>query len=329
MTSLDSSLAFDVIGDVHGYADKLVGLLETMGYRQNDGVFRHPSRRAVFVGDLIDRKVAFGPTDQTDVVRIARSMVEAGSALMVMGNHEFNAISWVTPNPDKPGDFLRTHQGEKGDGHLKQHRQFLAEVEEGSNTHIEIIDWFRTLPLWLDIGPVRFVHACWHPHSMNVLRPMLEPGDRLSPDVLRLGNTKGTDVYEAVEVLLKGPEASLPEKAWYLDGNGIQRKKGRIKWWDRRAGTLDHAVLIDASMKTLDGLPHPGLPPEPTNVADPFRYHDDIPVFFGHYWGQHPVNISSDNALCTDYSAGKGNPLVAYRWSGEPLDVANFVMFPG
>ena len=327
MSDTKSRSNFDIIGDVHGYADKLVGLLETMGYREQGGAFRHPTRTAVFIGDLIDRNARHGATDQMDVVRIARAMVESDSALIVMGNHEFNAISWATPHPDKPGDYLRTREGEKGAGHRHQHARFLDEVGEGSTTHDEIVDWFRTIPLWIDLGTVRFVHACWHGESMATLRPLLDEGERLTDEVLRLGNTKGTDVHAAIEVVLKGPESRLPEQAWYHDKNDILRKNGRIKWWDPQAATLDHAVLIDGSMKTLDGLPHPGLPPTPTDVAEPYRYREEVPVFFGHYWRRIPLELSAPNALCTDYSAGKGGPLAAYRWSGEPLDVSNFVVF--
>ena len=64
-------------------------------YEVVDGVFRHPERQMIFVGDFIDR----GP-QQREVLRIARSMCEAGTARAVMGNHEFNAIGWVTQNKD-------------------------------------------------------------------------------------------------------------------------------------------------------------------------------------------------------------------------------------
>jgi hypothetical protein len=46
---------FDIIGDVHGCADKLKGLLHRLQYEQRNGVFQHPRRKAIFVGDLIDR----------------------------------------------------------------------------------------------------------------------------------------------------------------------------------------------------------------------------------------------------------------------------------
>lgn len=39
----------DIIGDVHGQFDKLVGLLSSMGYRETGGAWRHPARSAIFV----------------------------------------------------------------------------------------------------------------------------------------------------------------------------------------------------------------------------------------------------------------------------------------
>lgn len=43
------------------------------------------------MGDLIDRGI-----QQRDSMRIARSMVEAGAAKIVLGNHEFNAVAYST-----------------------------------------------------------------------------------------------------------------------------------------------------------------------------------------------------------------------------------------
>jgi protein phosphatase len=76
----DQTGPFDVIGDVHGCCYELRELLGQLGYV--DG--RHPDgRRAIFLGDLVDR----GP-DTPGVLRLVMGMVAAGSALCVMGNHE-------------------------------------------------------------------------------------------------------------------------------------------------------------------------------------------------------------------------------------------------
>ena len=81
---------FDVIGDVHGCRSELEALLGRLGYtitRDGDGnpvdAVHEQSRRAVFVGDLVDR----GP-DTPGVLRLVMGMVAAGHALCVPGNHE-------------------------------------------------------------------------------------------------------------------------------------------------------------------------------------------------------------------------------------------------
>jgi protein phosphatase len=80
---------FDVIGDVHGCRAELEQLLDRLGYQiDRDGAgrpvnARHPARRAVFLGDLVDR----GP-DTPGVLRLVMGMVAAGSAFCVPGNHE-------------------------------------------------------------------------------------------------------------------------------------------------------------------------------------------------------------------------------------------------
>ncbi len=87
---------FDVIGDVHGCCDELEWLLEALGYRKTaapaggaaGAIYAHPGgRKAVFVGDLVDR----GPR-VLDTVRLVRGMVEAGAALCVPGNHDMKLM---------------------------------------------------------------------------------------------------------------------------------------------------------------------------------------------------------------------------------------------
>src|SRR5262249_786079 len=102
---------FDIIGDVHGCCDELETLLCQLGYvkRMKDEGVRmneeanpdHPSsfllqpffsahpqgRKAVFVGDLVDR----GPRI-LDTVRIVHNMVASGSAFCVPGNHDMKLM---------------------------------------------------------------------------------------------------------------------------------------------------------------------------------------------------------------------------------------------
>jgi hypothetical protein len=43
---------YDLIGDLHGHADELTRLLELLGYRNEQGCFRHANRRVIFLGGL-------------------------------------------------------------------------------------------------------------------------------------------------------------------------------------------------------------------------------------------------------------------------------------
>src|SRR5687768_3451538 len=76
---------FDIIGDVHGCYDGLIELLNKLGYdtTEPDRVVPPPGRKAVFLGDLVDR----GP-DSVGVLRLVQIMVRRGDALCVPGNHD-------------------------------------------------------------------------------------------------------------------------------------------------------------------------------------------------------------------------------------------------
>ena len=321
----DTQIGYDIIGDVHGHADKLEGLLRKMDYKFIDGTWQHPERKAIFVGDLIDR----GPR-QLDSVMIAKRMVESGHAHIVMGNHEFNAIAYATPHPNKPGDFLRTHWGKLGRKNRKQHKAFLTAVGKYSVRHKELITWFKTIPLWLDLGELRIIHACWDLKSMKGLKSKLGPNHTVTDELMVTMSTKGHQDYHDLEILIKGPEIEMPDGFKYKDKDEIVRSSARYAWWDSQASTFDVAARIPDNCKAVDGTPFPQLPAVPIPSGNPEPYGDTIPLFFGHYWCTDEDEIISDHAMCVDYSAGKGGPLKAYRWNGESkLDPSvNLVSFP-
>jgi len=98
---------FDIVGDVHGCADELELLLAQLGYvvrwRGEDvDVTPPPGRTLVFVGDLNDR----GPRTP-DVLRIAMSMTEQGTALCVEGNHDNKLGRWLAGANVKTGHGLQ------------------------------------------------------------------------------------------------------------------------------------------------------------------------------------------------------------------------------
>jgi protein phosphatase len=88
---------FDIFGDIHGCCDEFEELLEKLGYQQSviDGngpwghiVYSHPAvRKAVFVGDLVDRGSRI-----LDTLCIVRNMVQFSGALCVPGNHDMKLL---------------------------------------------------------------------------------------------------------------------------------------------------------------------------------------------------------------------------------------------
>ncbi|MEM7429409.1 MAG: polynucleotide kinase-phosphatase [Pseudomonadota bacterium] len=90
---------FDIIGDIHGCFEELIGLLTTLGYDidpHGDNseeliAARHPEGRiAFFVGDITDR----GPRN-VDCLRLVMGMCAEGSGRCVMGNHDFKLMRWL------------------------------------------------------------------------------------------------------------------------------------------------------------------------------------------------------------------------------------------
>ncbi len=305
---------YDIIGDIHGCATELKTLLAQLGYRRDDaGVYRHPERTAVFVGDLVDRGEG-----QLEVLEIVKAMVDSGGAQIVMGNHEFNAICYGTPHPDRPGDFLRTHQDPKNE---EGHRAFLTQLNQEQQAYY--LDWFATFPLWLDLGELRVVHACWNAEAMAVVRAATG-GDRLTDLQHYLdASTKGHPLYEAVEILLKGPEINLEEygQPAYHDHGGKKRSKARVRWWDSDARTLDKIADV-RDVRTVDGGEYPPLPAVEVDEKHlGYVYTDRVPVIYGHYWFDWDGHRDdwTEYTACVDFSAVRnGGKLVAYRWDGGP-----------
>ena len=301
-------MSWDIIGDVHGEADALERLLEAMGYVEVDGAYRHEGgRRVVFLGDFIDR----GP-EQLRVIEIARRMMERSGALAVMGNHEFNAVGFATPDPEAPGAWMRPRIAKN----VRQHRVFLEQVggAEGA-LHRELVGWFKALPLWLDLGELRVVHACWHPREMEVARAHVDARGCLREAAWVPAFRRGEALYEALEAILKGVEMALPPGVTFADKEGHVRKRVRVAWWRSGEQTVREAALLDDATRAK-------LPTTP--LALETIYTEEVPVFIGHYWLRGEPRPLAPNVACVDYSVAKGGHLVAYRWDGEALREEGF-----
>jgi hypothetical protein len=302
---------YDLIGDIHGHADELVGLLERLGYRRNGGCYRHLDRKVIFLGDFIDR----GPKI-LQVVQIARAMVEEGAALAVMGNHELNALAYHTEDPDKPGDYLRRHS----DKNIGQHRKTMEQLQPEQLR--SALEWFRTLPLWLELDRLRVVHACWDAVQLEQVQQALQVHGGVTTSFLKAACTKGSPVFNAVEAVLKGKEAKLPDGISFKDEGGAVRTEIRTKWYLSPKGHTYGSYALQSDKIPCD------LPLAESVMTDSRPYGSaEKPVFIGHYWlsAARPERLA-ENVACLDYSVAKGGFLCGYRWDGEQkVDNERFV----
>ncbi|KUJ77795.1 metallophosphoesterase [Ruegeria profundi] len=290
---------YHIIPDIHGHADKLDGLLAYLGWRKmlSGWIGPTPEQRIVFLGDFIDR----GP-ENARVLDTVRSLIDSGKACAVMGNHEFNAIHYHTVVDGKP---LR----ERSQKNRNQHKSFLDEFPTGDARTRDAINWMKDLPLFFENDLFRAVHACWYAPAIDLLKTELSDTRLSDDDLEREGWTAGP-LWDALQIVTSGVEKQLPEGYSFFDKGEHERHHVRIAWWLNGARSWRDAAQ---SVPDVSSLPDGNLPED---VFD-YIYSDTKPVFFGHYWLTGRPRVEAPHALCLDYSAGKGGPLVAYRFEGD------------
>lgn len=318
---------FDIIGDVHGCLEPLQRLFSLLGYEsyscqhrdESVDCYRHPEHLAVFVGDLLDR----GPKVR-EVLRLVRAMEEQGHALVVLGNHEYNAIAFAEEvtthlemlNHVENLDAERAYLIEDSPLPVRlQHLmkatlvQFAGHVDEWQS----YCEWLRTLPLFLESDVFRVVHACWDAPLIDELRRHYDPL-RLSDDFYRRAREAGSFESRVIDRLTRGTSIRLPEGMESKGFDGFIRRFFRTKFWSESPRTYGDVVfqpdplpyeLVDQPIEAdeREALVHYGA--------------DETPVFFGHYWLKGRPKPLLNNVACLDYSAVNAGRLAAYRFEGE------------
>ena len=292
----------DFIGDIHGHADKLKDLLNKLGYSINNGAYAHPERKVLFVGDYIDRG-----TQIRETLQIVKAMVDAGNAIALMGNHEYNAICFHFQETE--GGHLRKHLIKN----IIQHYETLKQFQNKQSEYEEYLEWFKTLPLYYESNSFRAVHACWDNNNIAYLRKTLV-NDRLTDELIYQSVKQGTALNIAVEQTLKGKEMKMPDGLFFNDKDGTKRTEIRTKWWENP---------LEMTYKSISVEPLENLPEIPVNAnaLDSIDYYlsNDKKVFFGHYWLKGEPTLYKDNICCLDYSVAKGGKLIAYRFDEESI----------
>ena len=301
--------AVDLIGDIHGHADKLKELLKKLEYTKNGSGYSHPERKVIFIGDYIDR----GPQIK-ETLEIVKQMNEEGNAIALMGNHEYNALCFHSI--DGSGGHLRKHSIKN----IVQHYKTLEQFKNFEKDYSMYITWCKTLPLFFETSSYRAVHACWEDRSINFLRDNLV-NNKFDDQLLFQSTKKGSKFNNSIDITLKGKEIALPNGITFTDKDGDIRKDIRVKWWIDPAAT----TYKDYSVESLDNLPTLKVDNSQLKFNDYYPEHSR-PVFFGHYWLNGNPTLYRNNICCLDYSVAKDGHLAAYRFNGEKeLDQKNFV----
>ncbi len=293
-------MKIDFIGDLHGYADQLRKLLERMGYTQQGEVYRHPERKVLFLGDYIDR----GPQIR-ETLQLVRKMVEAGEAIALMGNHEYNALCFFFEQ--RNGGHLRKHSIKN----ILQHYHTLSQFKDRQDEYEDYIYWMMGLPLWYETTTFRAVHACWDAAHISVLREWLNDS-RLNEQLLHQAVDRECPLFQAMEETLKGKEIRLPEGYSFHDKDATERNEIRIKWWENPSQTTYRQISV---------IPLDHLPDRPIDhgavLPSGFYGPEERAVFFGHYWLTGLPALFRENVCCLDYCVARKGFLAAYRFDGE------------
>jgi len=127
-----------IIGDIHGYYDGLMTLLEAIAPGRDDMVY--------FLGDLIDR----GPKSSQVVEFVRKSPYQS-----ILGNHEYMMIQALSDTQVKQEAW-----------HSWYHSGGIETVQSYRDTGImpyDDLEWMRSLPLYRDLGDIWLVHAGINP----------------------------------------------------------------------------------------------------------------------------------------------------------------------
>jgi serine/threonine protein phosphatase 1 len=129
-----------VIGDVHGYYQGLMILLEKIAPTSAEKVY--------FLGDLIDR----GPQSAQVVDFVKRNNYDC-----LLGNHEQMLLNAINNNKFNSNQTIQAWLYSGGQATISSYQ--TAQIPQ------DHLDWFENLPTYLDLGDVWLTHAGVDPNK--------------------------------------------------------------------------------------------------------------------------------------------------------------------
>jgi hypothetical protein len=208
----------DLVGDIHGAADRLRRLVGKLGYCKAAGRWTHSEgSRLVFLGDYADKGAQVGAA-----VELVRELCDSRVACAITGNHDTNALAfcmrrdgsgidpgaaWSSALSAKPVEeaWVRAHVQKN----ISQHCRTLS---LDTHAYTEAIRWFSTLPLWLELPGIRAVHAAWIPSAIAKVRTL-----SAQSSTSRAAWIEASSIDEAIEIqhATRG-QSAFSNEAWRL-----------------------------------------------------------------------------------------------------------------
>jgi 3',5'-cyclic AMP phosphodiesterase CpdA len=286
----------DIVGDIHGEYAALCDLLGHLGYTM-DG--QHPQGRSlVFLGDFCDRG-----HDSPAVLALVQRLVAAGRAVAVLGNHEVN---------------LLCQKAKEGSGWYFDERlerdqpKYAPYVRVLPDDRCNIEAFLASLPIGLERGDLRVIHAAWLQHEVGVVRGLPAACVR--------------ERYEAWELDIKNhvAQSSLAARLATEEANwahGLEQRELEPPFMHALAECEVQKQMLNPLKVLTSGVERKGTSPFFSSGKWRFvervrwwdEYQDDVPVVVGHYWRR----IRQVDRL----SVGKGDPdlfedIDATAWHG-------------
>ena len=291
---------YDIIGDVHGCASSLQRLLLRLNYHEKDGHYCYngdAQRTVIFLGDLIDR----GP-EIRETIALVKAMVDAGTAQMILGNHEFSAIAYHTPIEN---GFLRAHNA-------RSHAQINATLQQFVGFEAqwqEYLQWFKTLPLFLEFDDFRVVHACWDTHFIESYQSRFNTHCISAQRIAECVDVTSLE-FQTIDRLTRGISLPLPKGHTIVGRDGFTRHSFRVNFWHENPCNYDDVHFQPDQLPSE--LSNRELTEQEKKNICQYGVNEKL-LFIGHYWLQGDPKPVAKNIACLDYSAVHNGKLVAYR----------------
>ncbi len=276
----------DFIGDIHGHYQKFESLLEKLGYTYSDTLksYKHPDdRKIVVLGDFINVGM-----QNKQVLQCLYQMHQQGQAYIIAGNHEYFLLllhNKTLQNKSTLWYYLK--------------RDYYPLYDEFKNNEAQLyfyLDWMATLPLYLDFGSVKAIHALWDEDAVQSIKNYNHAG--LLIEAINENHQLKDNVNRLIMGMTYKYNQTDSKKPVYF----------RYMWWNAENNLPVSQLFMHKWAVFSDDI---------SSQVDTSSYKikktPDI-VFFGHYNLIGFPYITAPTKCCLDFGGAKGGYLTAYRW---------------